>query len=227
LRVAEPARVIEVGRDGLVVDLPGLGPTAVGLRGRHQAHNVALADAMLDGLAASGIASPSADARRRGYRVARWPGRLELVQVDGRDVLLDGAHNPDGAATLAAALDDLRPHLGGDRTAPVTLVMAAMADKDVDGIIRSLVGAASLRGGRIVCTQVGLSRALPADALARKWTAARGAVSAVRIRREPIEALGLALAEAEGPVVVAGSLYLVGALRAHLVKDPLLQDPPP
>jgi hypothetical protein len=39
-------------------------------------------------------------------------------------------------------------------------------------------------------------------------------------------ALEVALAEAEGPVVVAGSLYLVGLVRARLVDDPLLRDPP-
>jgi folylpolyglutamate synthase/dihydropteroate synthase len=38
-------------------------------------------------------------------------------------------------------------------------------------------------------------------------------------------ALDLALAEAPGPIVVAGSLYLVGAVRARLVDDPLLRDP--
>ena len=61
---------------------------------------------------AAGIADVPDAARRRGYADARWPGRLELLEVDGRDVLLDGAHNPAGAAALAAALDDLRPFLG-------------------------------------------------------------------------------------------------------------------
>ena len=55
-----------VDRDGLLVELPGLGRTRVALRGRHQAANVAVADAILDALADAGIADVPADARRRG-----------------------------------------------------------------------------------------------------------------------------------------------------------------
>ncbi|MCI0345869.1 MAG: bifunctional folylpolyglutamate synthase/dihydrofolate synthase, partial [Chloroflexi bacterium] len=49
--------VLEVDRDGITVDLPRLGRTRVGLRGRHQAANVAVADATLDALEAAGIAT--------------------------------------------------------------------------------------------------------------------------------------------------------------------------
>ena len=48
-----------------------------------------------------------------GLARARWPGRLELLERDGLTILLDGAHNPDGAAALAAAIDELAPHLPG------------------------------------------------------------------------------------------------------------------
>ena len=115
LTIVEPAPVRSIGRDGLVVELPRLGEVHVGLLGRHQAANVAVADAILDSLAAAGIVVTPAEARRRGYADARWPGRLELLVVDGRDVLLDGAHNPAGAAALATALDDLRPSLAAGR----------------------------------------------------------------------------------------------------------------
>src|SRR4029079_14784766 len=100
----------------------------ISLRGRHQAENAAVADAVLDALASARIARVPDDARRRGYESATWPGRLELLRVDGHDVLLDGAHNPAGAAALATALDDLRPHLLGAAHAdppPPTLGHAA------------------------------------------------------------------------------------------------------
>jgi dihydrofolate synthase/folylpolyglutamate synthase len=109
LTVAEPAAILAVDRDGLVVDLPSIGQTRVGLRGRHQAANVAVADAILDALGAAGIADVPPEARRSGYAAARWPGRLELFTVDGRDVLLDGAHNPAGAAAHAEALGAIPP----------------------------------------------------------------------------------------------------------------------
>ena len=231
LTVVGPARLLAVERDGIIVDLPRLGETRVGLRGRHQAANVAVADAILDALEAAGIARVAAGARRRGYAGARWPGRLELVAADGpggtRDVLLDGAHNPAGAAVLAAALDDLRPLLAGwdaRHPAPVTLVTATMGDKDVTGIVATLASAPALAGARIVCTSMSEARALPAAVLAAAWRDAAPGV-AVSVVPDPRAALEAALASGEGPVVVAGSLYLVGALRALLVDDPDLADP--
>jgi dihydrofolate synthase/folylpolyglutamate synthase len=153
-----------------------------------------------------------------------WPGRLELIDVDGHEVLLDGAHNPAGAATLARALDDLRPFLRND--APLTLVTATMRDKDVDGIIAALLESEAMHGARIVCTAVKAARALPAEALAARWRALVPGVS-IAAEPDPFAALEAALATAPGPIVVAGSLYLVGAVRARLVDDPLLRDPQP
>jgi dihydrofolate synthase/folylpolyglutamate synthase len=150
--------------------------------------------------------------------------------VDGREVLLDGAHNPAGATALATALDDLRPFLAGARGAsdpdapPMTLVHGSMADKDVEGIIGALGRAASLRGARIIATQVPGDRALPAEDLARRWTVARpgGAVSAIA---DLAAALDRAVLDAAGTIVVAGSLYLVGEARRRWLDDPRLRDP--
>ncbi len=219
--VAPPA-VLAVDRDGLQVDLGALGPTRISLRGRHQAQNAAVADAVLDALGAAGIASVEAEARRRGYAAATWPGRLELLRVRDKDILLDGAHNPAGAAALSAALDDLRPFLG-DPEAPLTLVHGSMSDKDVDGIIAALLEAKALDRVRVIATQVPGERAMPAGELARHW----------RVRRPEIEVTviadaGTALERSlggPGSVVVAGSLYLVGEARRRWVDDPLLRDP--
>ena len=231
LDVVARAQILGWDRDGITVDLPRLGATRVGLRGRHQAANVAVADAVLDALEEAGIARAGPDARRRGYATAVWPGRLELVaEPGGGDVVLDGAHNPAGAAALAVALDDLRPHLADG---PVTLVTASMADKDVDGVIAALAGAAALRGARVVATSVDGPRALAADDLAARWRAAtetRGLdLAEVVAEADPVAATDRAIAAARGRgvTVVAGSLYLVGAVRAHLVDDPDLRDPAP
>ncbi|HEY8437270.1 MAG TPA: cyanophycin synthetase, partial [Candidatus Limnocylindrales bacterium] len=223
LTIADPAPIRSIDRDGLVVELPRLRDVRVGLLGRHQAANVAVADAVLDALAAAGIADAPSDARRRGYADARWPGRLELLVVDGRDVLLDGAHNPAGAAALATALDDLRPTL---TDGPLTLVTASMADKDVAGIAAALGAAEALRGGRIIATAVDTPRALPAGRLASIWLNRVGRSASVETEPDARVALDRALAGSRGPVVVAGSLYLVGAVRGRLVDDPALRDPP-
>jgi dihydrofolate synthase/folylpolyglutamate synthase len=224
--VAPPA-ILGWDRDGIEVDLGRLGPTRVSLRGRHQAENAAVADAVLDGLEAAGIARAPVAARRRGYASAVWPGRLELVEVGGHDVLLDGAHNPAGAAALAVALDDLRPHLAGGRDSnppPLTLVHGSMADKDVDGVIQALGRATALRDARILATQVAGDRALPAAELGRRWRIARPDAT-ITVAADVARALELALAGASGPIVVAGSLYLVGEARRRWVHDPQLRDP--
>ena len=229
--VAPPPPILGWSRDAVRVDLPGLGPVDVGLRGRHQAANVAVADALLDALDAAGLACVGAEARRAGYAAARWPGRLELLTVHGptgdREILLDGAHNPDGAAALAQALDDLRPYLAGggaDPQAPVTLVWASMADKDVAGTIAAVARSRSLAGATVIATAVDAPRALPPADLAAAWRAGMPGAD-VRVAAGPDAALDLALATGRGPVVVAGSLYLVGAARARLVDDPALRDP--
>jgi dihydrofolate synthase/folylpolyglutamate synthase len=219
-----PAPLLGWDRDAIEVELPRLGRTRVGLRGRHQAANVAVADAVLDALDVADIAHAGDDARRTGYATATWPGRLELLDVHGREVLLDGAHNPAGAAALAVAIDDLRPLLGDGRP---TLVTASMADKDVDGVIAALAAAAALADARIVCTTIDLPRALAPDALAARWRIARPGGVVPVIAPDPIAAMDLALGGGSGPVIVAGSLYLVGAVRGRFVDDPDLRDPEP
>lgn len=232
LTVVKPAPLLGWDRDGIEVDLPGLRRTRVGLRGRHQAANVAVADATLDALEAAGIAAVSGADRRRGFAQARWPGRLELVSAPRAggtsvEVVLDGAHNPAGAAALAQSLDDLRPYLAGGAgpgAPPLTCIMGAMADKDVDGVIVALAGATAMRGARVITTRPDGPRAMSPDALAARWTRLAPQTRSKSVA-DPRAALDLALAEAAGPVVVAGSLYLVGAIRGLLVDDPALVDP--
>ncbi len=226
-----PPPLLDWDRDGLLVELPRLGPTRIGLRGRHQATNAATAHALLDALGAAGIAVVDDEARRRGFADARWPGRLELIEHDGGEVLLDGAHNPAGAAALVAALADLRPFMAGgdpDQRATLTLLTATMADKDVVGMVTAFGRSTELAGATIVCTQLDEGRALPAASLAAAWTS-HGPVGC-RVLQEPDAAAAFdralkASRSAGGPLVVAGSLYLVGAIRARLVDDPALRDP--
>jgi dihydrofolate synthase / folylpolyglutamate synthase len=228
LTIVEPAPVVAIERDGIVVDLPGLGMTTVGLRGRHQAQNAAVANAVLDALGAAGIAAAAPAVRRAGYAAARWPGRLELLGPNaatrGRQVLLDGAHNPAGAAALAAALDELRPMLD---PGPLTLVVAAMRDKDVAGIVDALAAARALEGGRVVATEVAVPRRLPATEMADRWRERGPRLSSIVVEADVDVAVDAALDTAPGPVVVAGSLYLVGHVRARLAPDPALVDPGP
>jgi dihydrofolate synthase / folylpolyglutamate synthase len=168
------------------------------LPGAHQVGNLCVALALLEEAAAAGVGVrwsrvPGAVAR------TRWPGRLQTLP--GRpEVLLDGAHNPEGARALAR-------HLGGGP--PFVLVFGAMADKDVGAMARWLFPLAE----RVVLTSVAQDRAASPRALRRMaGTLARGAVLAAT----PAAAMARAraLAGPGGRVVVAGSLFLVGDVLA-------------
>ena len=100
-----------------------------------------------------------------------------------------------------------------------------MADKDVDGVVAALGAAAALRGATVIATSVDVPRAMPAEELATRWRQVPSPPE-VRVIPDALEAVDAAVAKS-GTTVVAGSLYLVGAARAHLIDDPDLRDPDP
>jgi dihydrofolate synthase/folylpolyglutamate synthase len=209
---------------GITVQAPRLGSLLVPLLGRHQAANAAVALGIATTLDEAGVAEIPDQAIVAGLARARWPGRLELLERGGLTILLDGAHNPDGAAALAAAIDELAPCLPGGRP---TLLLAVMADKDVAEILAALAAATPLREARCLATRVPDSdRSLPASDLAAAWASATGhpvadgpTATAVDDADAALEwAMESALA-AGGPLIVSGSLYLVGHVRARLVSD--------
>jgi dihydrofolate synthase/folylpolyglutamate synthase len=175
----------------------------IGLLGAHQAQNTAVVLALLDAIAERWKVGAEEAALRRGLSEARWPGRLEVLDGSAlglRRLLLDGAHNPAGATALATALRDLgvrRP----------TIVFGAMRTKKVRAMLRALEPI----DPRFVFTPVDDPGAHDPDSLARAWASISGGDARTAASPEA------ALRTAEGdPVVVAGSLYLVGAVRAML-----------
>ncbi|MGM0879995.1 MAG: bifunctional folylpolyglutamate synthase/dihydrofolate synthase [Bacillota bacterium] len=78
-------------------------PLTITLNGAHQRTNAAVAVMTLEVLRQYNALVIEDDALAEGLRAAAWPGRLEMVSQSPR-ILLDGAHNPEGAETLAAAL---------------------------------------------------------------------------------------------------------------------------
>ena len=231
-----PPTILGMDRRGLQLRFDGLGDVRLGLLGRHQASNAAVAVGILDALRRSGIVDVSAATIRAGLASARWPGRLELLSLaaDGRarpattetfavetpDVLLDGAHNPAGVAAFLEAFSELRPSLSPGR---VTVILGLMADKDVAGMVGPLTSAGTLHGARVITTQVDAPRALPAGDLATAWRSAAdpGAVHDVVASETVDAALETAIRSVRtegGPLLVLGSLYLVGAIRCRLVE---------
>jgi folylpolyglutamate synthase/dihydropteroate synthase len=103
-----------------------------------------------------------------------------------------------------------------------------MADKDVDGVIRALAESRMLDRATVIATSPGdVPRALPAEALAATWRRVAPGRREILALDDPIAATERAIAAGRGRglTIVAGSLYLVGAVRGHLVDDPELRDP--
>ena len=176
------------------------------LRGRHQIDNAIVATRLLEAMTAAGLAEVPAAAIRAALEDVSWPVRLDLRTWRGRPVLIDGAHNPAGAASLAAYVLE-----AWDR--PLPMVVAILKDKNVDEMLAALAPAAS----RLIFTAPASSRAArPADLAAR--AAALVPELPVAVADRPADALALAAesAGADAPVVVAGSLYLAGELLADL-----------
>jgi len=178
---------------------------ATPLPGSHQAWNAALAVRAAELLDGETPRLSRGEAIASGLAGVRWPGRLERRRLEDRDVLLDGCHNVEGAEALARFLADA----GLDRKCP--LVFGAMADKDIEGIVAALFPHAAA----VFLTPAPSDRAASAAELARR-------VAAVRPDAVPAESLADALARARrlpgrDPIIVAGSLYLVGEAEARLL----------
>ena len=177
-----------------LVEIPPLAATDPGgaLPGAHQRQNLALALA-----AARAVAPFDEETVRRGLAGVRWPGRLQTLERPGfRTLLVDGAHNPPGACALAAHLD------AGGLSGRVDLLFGGMADKDLAAVFAPLAA----RARRIILVAPASPRAETPETL-------RNRVGRPELETAPSVAEGLRRLEeagGDGPILVAGSLYLAG-----------------
>ena len=173
------------------------------LPGQHQRDNLMVAVRVLEAAVEAGFAVDLARASA-GLSTTEWPGRLQWIPGDV-PLLLDGAHNPAGARALAA-------YLRG-RGEPFVLLFGAMHDKAFAEMAALLFPLARV----VVLTRPPIARAAdPADILAATADipGARHVVADVAAALQEARAL----ARGTGPVVVAGSLYLVGAVLGEIEK---------
>lgn len=194
-----PYEIVESDARGctLTVELPaaGLVRQTISLPGAHQAANACLALTALDRL------KIDMHRARIGVARAKWPGRLEWIG----NVLIDGAHNPQGAQALRAYAEK---YLKGRR---VVLLTGMMQDKQH----AACADIFSAFADEIVTTGVDWPRALAASALAEDYHG--------RAVSEPDVPTALArarrMAGEDGAVVAAGSIYLAGDVRNLLLPD--------
>ena len=196
--------------DGQVLNVYGPAFEYKGLRvpfmGRHQQQNAALAIASLE------FAHPATrqnsiyldrEAVAHGIGSTVWPGRLEVLSRHPT-IILDGAHNPDGAKVLAEAMKDVPRR----RLICVLGILGDKAYKEATSLLAPLCD-------EVVVTKPDTPRALDPEVLAAE---VGRYVRTVEIEPEIGKALDSALAKArpEDVVLCCGSLYLVGPARTHL-----------
>ena len=174
------------------------------LPGEHQIKNTSVA------IVAAKLVSKQDDrinelALHIGVANTLWPGRLERIHQHP-DIILDGAHNPNGAEALRKALDKYYP---GQR---VKFVFGMMGDKDMSGVIKTLI-----HGDDVVYTvraDKGYRAAEAAD-LAKLVGPNAIAVEDLAVAYDK----ALSAAGADGVVCVCGSLYLVGEFKKMLLEQ--------
>ncbi|MCX8118346.1 MAG: bifunctional folylpolyglutamate synthase/dihydrofolate synthase [Desulfobacterota bacterium] len=147
----------------------------------------------------------SNDAIVEGLKTAHWPGRLELIQSMPR-VLLDGAHNPEGALSLRAALErDFSYHR-------LILLIGIMKDKDIPGILRPLAPLAD----HIIFTRPKVERAAPPEDLLKAAGRNGKKAEVVEDLKKAIDR-ALSLTGEDDLLCITGSLYTVGEARSYFL----------
>jgi dihydropteroate synthase len=202
------------GRDGIegtatvaghVADEAVVLECRLALLGAHQARNAGVAVALARQVGRALDVSVADGALERGLRTARWPGRFEVL---GRDplVVLDGAHNPEGCASVAETLAEFPVE-------DLHLVVGALTDKDHRGIAAALPDP-----DRVTVCEPTQDRAEGRDVLARVFE--RETAATVETRPDVAGALADALDRAGSgdAVLVTGSLYTVAEARTRWTR---------
>jgi dihydrofolate synthase/folylpolyglutamate synthase len=179
---------------------------AIKLRGPHQLRNAACALASIEVIRGLGFLVPEY-AMRRGLERAEWPGRVEVARRRPL-VILDAAHNPDGARSLADALRGLN-------YSRLVLVIGILADKDISGIFEPLAPMADA----VILAMPRSERAASLE-LMKMRLRPYGVDAATAPSVEDACRMALALASPDDAVCVTGSIYTVGEARARLVATP-------
>jgi len=191
---------------GQVISVKGIAETYsdlfLPLFGDHQGHNAAVAIAAVESFLGGGSQPLVGDVLAEGLGSATSPGRLQIVGTEPT-VLVDAAHNPHGAAALAAAL---KSYFTFDE---IAVVIGVLEDKDERGIIEALLPVATI----FVATESDSDRAIGADDLYEtvREIAGEDAASVEPSLQAAVDAARAWAAKApKRAVVVTGSITLVG-----------------
>ena len=185
---------------------------AISMQGEHQCANAACAMMTLEVLRHYMAFVVEEDDLKTGFMGTRWAGRMEKVSSSPR-IVLDGAHNPEGAASLAKALPDVYSYR------KLNLMMGMLANKHHESYLQHILPIVDT----LILTEPDFRRKMDANALGDIVEQLRDqyAKQTLQIIIEPdwknaIELLK-SRTEAEDLGVVSGTLYLIADVRSHLL----------
>ena len=173
-------------------------PYNLNLRGDYQQFNAAIA------IKAAKILGIDDDKICAALKRVEWAGRFEIVETASGVVIIDGAHNPHGAAALRESLDKNFPR------AQRTWLFGVLSDKDFDAMTEILFSA----GDFVIVTPPNSPRAAKSEIICAKLRGRGIECVAVENNFEAVERL---LNSTSDVKIIAGSLYLIGAVRKFVV----------
>ncbi|MDN5325645.1 MAG: dihydrofolate synthase / folylpolyglutamate synthase [Moorella sp. (in: firmicutes)] len=222
------ATLYQVGRDvtwrerrvsleGGEFDCRGLLATYEGLKvhllGRHQLENAATAVAVIEAAIRHHGLKVTPDHLYQGLAAATWPARLEIMHREPM-VIIDGAHNFDGAVSLRQALEEIF------RYRRLILVLGMLADKEREKVVAELAPLASA----VIVTRPNNPRAGNWQSLADRVRRYVGGVEVIEAIPAAVKR-ALALAGPSDLICVTGSLYMVADAREWLKKFKIEESP--
>lgn len=177
--------------------LEGLSPS---MPGSHQMKNAALAIAVVEELRTQGYRIPDT-AVREGMAKTRFPGRFEILRREP-DVIIDGAHTPEGMRLLKSTLRQLYPGI------KPYMLLGMLRDKSYETLVKIIAPVAK----EVVCVPPQGNRALDPEELAERVRACEVPASTSKDIAKGFQLL-LEKASKEDVIVAAGSLYMIGPVR--------------
>lgn len=187
---------------------------AVGLNGYHQLKNASVALMALEVLRQYNALVLEDEDVYAGFQSAKWPGRLELVSESPR-VLLDGAHNPEGAETLALSLKGKTY-----KRNKLHFMMGMLSTKNHTGYLRHILPIVDT----LILTEPDIPKKLEAGALAevvRSLLPEMGVQPEIIVEPDWKKALDrlAGMTQPEDLAVVSGTLYLISDVRTWMIYN--------
>ncbi|MDD5926883.1 MAG: bifunctional folylpolyglutamate synthase/dihydrofolate synthase [Firmicutes bacterium] len=184
----------------------------ISMPGEHQIKNAICALAALSIMEERGDVSLHRDVIYRGFKAARQIGRFEVISEKGEKplVIIDGAHNPEGAAALRKAIKE---YLSGKK---ILMVTGVLADKDTESILKEFTAITDF----FIATEPENPRKLDSDILKHQIETLGAKCEGVSDCRKAVKAAAeKSRRESFDVILYAGSLYMIGAVRGLLKHE--------